>query len=137
MSTAFVTPLKKVTQVQCPWSLSQFGGKETYSKLLEARPATDKPGMCWPGGHAATGFCLFALFFMLRDRRPRLARVALAVAFVAGSVLSLGRMMQGAHFLSHNVWTAVFCWLIGLGSYYLILYRRGVVQVPAAERGVA
>ncbi|MNH06810.1 Lipid A 1-diphosphate synthase [compost metagenome] len=137
LSTAFVTPLKKVTQVQCPWSLSQFGGKETYSKLLEARPATDKPGMCWPGGHAATGFCLFALFFMLRDRRPRLARVALAVAFVAGSVLSLGRMMQGAHFLSHNVWTAVFCWLIGLGSYYLILYRRGVVQVPAAERGVA
>ncbi|HHJ1298005.1 phosphatase PAP2 family protein [Pseudomonas sp. P1B16] len=137
LSTAFVTPLKKVTQVQCPWSLSQFGGKETYSKLLEARPATDKPGLCWPGGHAATGFCLFALFFALRDRRPRLARVALVVAVVAGSVLSVGRMMQGAHFLSHNVWTAVFCWLIGLGSYYLVLYRRGMVEAPAAERRVA
>lgn len=49
LSTAFVTPLKKVTQVQCPWSLTQFGGKETYSKLLEPRPATDKPGLCWPG----------------------------------------------------------------------------------------
>ena len=137
LSTAFVTPLKKVTQVQCPWSLSQFGGKETYSKLLEPRPATDKPGLCWPGGHAATGFCLFALFFALRDRRPRLARVALVVAVVAGSVLSVGRMMQGAHFLSHNVWTAVFCWLIGLGSYYLVLYRRGMVEAPAAERRVA
>ncbi|MBV4505848.1 phosphatase PAP2 family protein [Pseudomonas sp. BW13M1] len=133
LSTAFVTPLKKVTQVQCPWSLTQFGGKETYSKLLEPRPATDKPGLCWPGGHAATGFCLFGLFFMLRDRRPRLARVALAMAFVAGSVLSIGRMMQGAHFLSHNVWTAVFCWLIGLGSYYLVLYRRGVARAPVAE----
>lgn len=137
LSTAFVTPLKKVTQVQCPWSLSQFGGKETYSKLLEPRPATDKPGLCWPGGHAATGFCLFGLFFMLRDRRPRLARVALAVAFVAGSILSVGRMMQGAHFLSHNVWTAVFCWLIGLGSYYLVLYRKGMAEVPAAEHRVA
>ncbi|MGN8260775.1 phosphatase PAP2 family protein [Pseudomonas sp. SMSB3] len=124
LSTAFVTPLKKVTQVQCPWSLTQFGGSETYSKLLEPRPATDKPGLCWPGGHAATGFCLFGLFFMLRDRRPRLARAAFVVALVAGSVLGLGRMMQGAHFLSHNVWTAVFCWLIGLGSYYLILYRH-------------
>ncbi|MCT8167081.1 MULTISPECIES: phosphatase PAP2 family protein [Pseudomonas] len=134
LSTAFVTPLKKVTQVQCPWSLTQFGGKETYSKLLEPRPATDKPGLCWPGGHAATGFCLFGLFFMLRDRRPRLARVALAVAFVAGSVLSVGRMMQGAHFLSHNVWTAVFCWLIGLGSYYLVLYRPGMAREPVAER---
>ncbi|CAI8854304.1 phosphoesterase [Pseudomonas soli] len=137
LSTAFVTPLKKVTQVQCPWSLTQFGGKETYSKLLEARPATDKPGLCWPGGHAATGFCLFGLFFMLRDRKPRLARVALAVAFVAGSVLSIGRMMQGAHFLSHNVWTAVFCWLIGLGSYYLILYRHATTKLPAVERSAA
>lgn len=137
LSTAFVTPLKKVTQVQCPWSLTQFGGTETYSKLLEPRPATDKPGLCWPGGHAATGFCLFGLFFMLRDRKPRLARVAFVMALVAGSVLGVGRMMQGAHFLSHNVWTAVFCWLIGLGSYYLVLYRRGVVEAPAVERSVA
>ncbi|WP_060482492.1 phosphatase PAP2 family protein [Pseudomonas sp. NBRC 111119] len=137
LSTAFVTPLKKITQVQCPWSLTQFGGTETYSKLLEPRPATDKPGLCWPGGHATTGFCLFALFFALRDRKPRLARAALAVAFVAGSVLSLGRMMQGAHFLSHNLWTAVFCWLIGLGSYYLILYRHRPVNVPAIGRGAA
>lgn len=137
LSTAFVTPLKKVTQVQCPWSLTQFGGKETYSKLLEPRPATDKPGLCWPGGHAATGFCLFGLFFMLRDRRPRLARVAFVVALVAGSALGFGRMLQGAHFLSHNVWTGVFCWLIGLGSYYLVLYRRGMAEVPAAARRVA
>ncbi len=133
VSTAFVTPLKKLTQVQCPWSLTQFGGSETYSKLLEPRPATDKPGLCWPGGHATTGFCLFALFFALRDRKPRLARVAFAAALIAGTVLSVGRMMQGAHFLSHNVWTAVFCWLIGLGAYYLVLYRRRAADRPAAE----
>lgn len=124
LSTAFVTPLKAVTAVQCPWSLSQFGGEETYSKLLEARPQTDKPGRCWPGGHAATGFALFALFFVLRDRRPRMAKVALAVAFTLGTVFSVGRMLQGAHFFSHNIWTAVFCWLISLGCYYLVLYRR-------------
>jgi membrane-associated PAP2 superfamily phosphatase len=46
-------------------------------------------------------------------------------------------MMQGAHFLSHNMWTAVFCWLIGLGSYYLVLYRRGLAEVPVAERSAA
>lgn len=123
LSTSFVTPLKVATAVQCPWSLSQFGGEQTYSKLLEARPQTDKPGRCWPGGHAATGFSLFALFFALRDRRPRLARGALLLAFTLGSVLSLGRMLQGAHFFSHNAWTAVFCWLIGLACYYLMLYR--------------
>ena len=128
LSTGFVTPLKAVTAVQCPWSLSQFGGAETYSELLEARSQTDKPGRCWPGGHAATGFTLFGLFFVLRDRRPRLAKVAFGVAFGLGTVFSIGRMLQGAHFFSHNVWTAVFCWLIALGCYYLVLYRR---QAPA------
>lgn len=132
LATSFVTPMKAVTAVQCPWSLKEFGGKETYSELLSPRPATDKPGRCWPGGHAATGFTLFALFFVLRDRRPRLARQALVFAFALGSVFSLGRMMQGAHFFSHNVWTAVFCWLICLGCYYFILYRPAVMTDRAA-----
>ena len=74
----------------------------------------------------ALPFTLFALFFVLRDRRPRMARAAFVFAFTLGTVFSLGRMMQGAHFFSHNVWTAVFCWLISLGSYYCILYRPGM-----------
>ncbi|WP_426140265.1 phosphatase PAP2 family protein [Pseudomonas sp. DWP3-1-2] len=132
LSTSFVTPIKVVTSVQCPWSLTEFGGKETYSELLSPRPETDKPGRCWPGGHAATGFTLFALFFMFRDRRPRLATAGLILAFGLGTVFSIGRMLQGAHFFSHNVWTAVFCWLICLGAYYAVLYR----PVPKPARVV-
>ncbi|HEX8596080.1 MAG TPA: phosphatase PAP2 family protein [Pseudomonas sp.] len=133
LSTSFVTPVKVVTSVQCPWSLTEFGGKETYSELLSPRPDTDKPGRCWPGGHAATGFTLFALFFMFRDRRPRLAKAGLIFAFGLGIAFSIGRMLQGAHFFSHNVWTAVFCWLICLGAYYAVLYRPvpKLVQVAA------
>ncbi|RVD78835.1 phosphatase PAP2 family protein [Pseudomonas koreensis] len=133
LATSFVSPLKTVTAVQCPWSLEQFGGHETYSKLLEPRPPTDKPGRCWPGGHASTGFSLFALFFVLRDRRPRLARQALVFAVALGSVFSISRMMQGAHFFSHNVWTAIFCWLICLGSYYWLLYRPAVKAEAAVK----
>ncbi|WP_347901740.1 phosphatase PAP2 family protein [Pseudomonas purpurea] len=132
LATSFVTPVKAVTAVQCPWSLKEFGGKETYSELLSPRPATDKPGRCWPGGHAATGFTLFALFFVLRDRRPRLARQALVLAFTLGSIFSVSRMIQGAHFFSHNVWTAIFCWLICLGSYYFILYRPASRATPVS-----
>jgi membrane-associated PAP2 superfamily phosphatase len=128
LSTSYTTPLKALTGVQCPWSISEFGGQESYSKLLQARPPTNDPGRCWPGGHAATGFTLFALFFALRDRRPRLARASLLVAFSLGTVFSIGRMIQGAHFLSHNVWAAVFCWLICLGTYYVMLYRPAFVE---------
>lgn len=124
ISTGFMTPAKVVTSVQCPWSLTEFGGDQPYSELLAPRPATDKPGRCWPGGHAATGFSLFALFFALRDRRPALARKALVFAFTLGVIFSIGRMLQGAHFLSHNIWTAVICWLISLASYTAVLYRR-------------
>lgn len=132
LSTAFVTPMKAVTAVQCPWSLSQFGGKETYSALLSHRPATDKPGRCWPGGHAAAGFTLFALFFVWRDRKPRWARAGFVFALTLGAVFSISRMLQGAHFFSHNLWTAVFCWLICLGSYYAVLYRPAKQVAPQA-----
>lgn len=132
LATSFVTPMKAVTAVQCPWSLKEFGGKQTYSELLSPRPATDKPGRCWPGGHAATGFTLFALFFVLRDRRPRLARLAFIFAASLGTLFSVSRMMQGAHFFSHNVWTAVFCWLICLGCYYYVLYRPASTAKRAA-----
>lgn len=123
IGASIVTPLKALTAVQCPWDLAQFGGKETYSSLLSLRPPTDHPGRCWPGGHASSGFVLFALYFALRDRKPRLARYAFWFAFGLGSLFSISRMLQGAHFLSHNIWTALFDWMICLGFYALLLYR--------------
>lgn len=123
ISTAIVTPLKVVTGVHCPWDLSEFGGTETYSPLLSTREPTTNPGKCWPGGHSSSGFTFFALYFLLRDSLPRLAKAALIFALALGAVLSIGRIMQGAHFLSHNIWTALFDWMIALGSYHLLLYR--------------
>lgn len=127
LAASIVTPLKALTAVQCPWDLTQFGGKETYSSLLSPRPPTEHPGRCWPGGHASSGFVLFALYFALRDRKPRLARYAFWFALGLGSLFSVSRMLQGAHFLSHNIWTALLDWLICLGLYALMLYR------PAAQ----
>lgn len=123
ISTSVVTPLKALTAVHCPWSLSEFGGTETFTPLLSERAATESPGRCWPGGHASSGFSLLALFFLLRDKRPRSARVALVFALGLGAVFSLGRMMQGAHFLSHNLWTLLLDWTICLLCYRWVLYR--------------
>ncbi|MEA1606273.1 phosphatase PAP2 family protein [Pseudomonas spirodelae] len=128
ISTSVVTPLKALTAVHCPWSLSEFGGTETFTPLLSERAATDNPGRCWPGGHASSGFSLLALFFLLRDKRPRSARVALVFALGLGAVFSLGRMMQGAHFMSHNLWTLLFDWTICLLCYRWVLYRAPLPQ---------
>ncbi len=133
LSTSIVTPLKTVTAIQCPWSLSEFGGAETYVPLLGAHTATKHPGRCWPGGHASTGFSLLALFFCLRDRRPRAARLALGIALATGAVFSVGRMMQGAHFLSHNLWTLLIDWTICALCYRWMLYRRPTFRAPSAS----
>ncbi len=134
VSTSIVSPLKTLTGVQCPWSLSEFGGTEAYTPLLGDHVTTSKPGRCWPGGHASAGFSLLALYFVLRDRRPCSARVALGVALGLGTLFSLGRMMQGAHFLSHNVWTLLFDWMICLLCYRWILYRHPQSQGTESER---
>lgn len=85
-----------------------------------------------PGGHASSGFSLLALFFLLRDKRPRSARAALLFALGLGAAFSLGRMMQGAHFLSHNLWTLLLDWTICLLCYRWILYRAPLAQ-PAGQ----
>lgn len=134
LSTAVVPPLKVVSAVQCPWDLSDFGGNEAFSPLLATRPPTEHPGRCWPGGHASTGFSLIALFFALRDRRPRLARGLLIGALGFGCLLATGRVIQGAHFLSHNLWTLLIDWSICLLVYRFTLYRRGALPAIQAYR---
>lgn len=132
LSTSIVNPLKTLTAVHCPWSLSEFGGSEIYTPLFGKRAPTDKPGRCWPGGHASAGFSLFGLYFVLRDRRPRAARLALGIALGLGSLFSVGRMMQGAHFLSHNLWTLLLDWTICALCYRALLYRPVRDEVRAS-----
>ena len=117
--------------MHCPWDLAEFGGSETFTPLLSARAPTEHPGKCWPGGHASSGFIFFALYFVLRDRRPHQAKAALVFALALGSLFSIGRVIQGAHFLSHNLWTALFDWMIALGFYHLLLYHP---QPKSAEQ---
>lgn len=123
IASSTVMPLKRLTEVHCPWSLDRYGGVEHYSPLTGPRAApVEKAGKCWPGGHASSGFCLFALFFALKDIRPRAARVALLLALGLGITFSVGRMLQGAHFLSHNVWTALIDWTVSALLYRLMLW---------------
>ncbi|WP_341650262.1 hypothetical protein [Thauera humireducens] len=46
----------------------------------------------------------------LRPAGRRAARLALLLGLIAGSVLGTARMLQGAHFLSHTLWTLWLAW---------------------------
>ena len=126
VSVLLVVWLKEVTGVSCPWSVTEFGGSASITDPQWS--FVYKPGRCWPGGHAASGFCLFALYFALRDRHQSLARWTLVGVFVFGFICAMARTMQGAHFLSHNVATMLMNWLVCAVFYVVIFDRKNLLK---------
>jgi membrane-associated PAP2 superfamily phosphatase len=104
-----VVGLKSINAHPCPRDLKQYGGfaDDAAAWFVPAEQA----GRCFPSGHAAGGFSLLALYFAgwaAGDRRLRHA--GLAIALAAGILFSAVRLAQGAHFISHNLWSAAVVW---------------------------
>lgn len=122
--TATVGLLKLLTNVDCPWDLAGFGGSRPYVPLLGHRPDYLPAARCFPGAHSSSVFALMALWFALRERRPRAARFALWFAVSAGTLFSLGQQARGAHFLSHDLTSAALAW---------VMLRALHARMPAAR----
>lgn len=125
LATLTVTVMKQLTDRPCPWDLVAYGGGVPYTRLFTAREPSHARGLCFPAGHAATGFALLAFFFAAHHlRRVTLARAALLAGTFAGIALGMGRVAQGAHFISHVLWSGLVCWLIMVGLYALLMTPR-------------
>lgn len=125
-----VSVLKSTSTLYCPWDLVDYGGSAPFHALFERLPAGIAPGKCFPGGHASGGFALMAVYFAWRDTHARFARLFLLIGLAAGMLMGWAQMMRGAHFLSHNVWSAWVVWVFLAVFYYLLPphpVRRAVV----------
>lgn len=110
LSLAGVALLKQLLPMQCPWDLPAFGGSQTFTPLFSAWPAGQAKIACFPAGHASIGFAWLALYFFCQQLYPALARPALWLAVVLGLVLGLTQQLRGAHFFSHDIASAAWCW---------------------------
>ncbi len=119
-----VGALQLVTNVDCPRDLDRYGGDRPYVSLFGDRPDNLPRAECYPGSHASAGFALLAVYFLLRDRRPRAARWSLAGAILLGMILSFGQQSRGAHFLSHDLTSAAIAWFLSLALWQVMLRRR-------------
>lgn len=111
---ALVALLKHLTNKHCPWSLDVYGGSVPYVGLFETHLSQFGAGQCFPAGHAAGGFMWFAWAIALWFIYPKFAKIIFYLAIILGLILGISRMMQGAHFFSHVLWTAWFSWAISL-----------------------
>lgn len=122
MAAAAVTAVKHTSLQTCPVGITLFGGMEPYFSLFDPVPAGVRSGQCWPGGHAASAFSFFPLVFAARQLgRPMLARGLFWLVMLFGLVLTMVQVARGAHFFSHQVWTALICWYVSLAAYRLFL----------------
>lgn len=131
LGPAVVSTLKMFTGARCPWDLKAFGGFADPATALLVSSA--EAGRCFPAGHASGGFSLFALYFAgLALGEARLRRIGLWGGLIAGVGFSLVRMLQGAHFLSHNLWSAALDWTLAM-MVFVIVARYVEAPAPATS----
>jgi membrane-associated PAP2 superfamily phosphatase len=97
-----------------PRQTEGLGGDFDYVAPLDVGPA----GKSFPCGHASVGFACAAIGMALAARRPRAARRWFAASLLLGTILGLGRVATGAHFVSDVVWAGLFTyaalWVVAL-----------------------
>jgi membrane-associated PAP2 superfamily phosphatase len=85
---------------------------------------------CFPSAHASSGYSLLALYFLWLERSRRRARLGLLAGIGMGLLFGIAQQARGAHFLSHDVWSAMMVWLTCLTLYVYGFKRRLHAEHP-------
>jgi len=101
LAPGFIVQTLKITWGRPrPREIINYGGTLEYRTPFEpnfALAGDTNTGNSFPSGHAAVGFYTIALYFVFRKRW------VLAITVAYGTLMSIARMAQGAHFLSDIV----------------------------------
>jgi membrane-associated PAP2 superfamily phosphatase len=124
LSVGTVGALKTITNKDCPRDLTEFGGEHAYVSLFDHRPADLRGARCFPAAHASAGYALLALYFALRERNRRWSKYGLAIGVLMGLIFGISQQSRGAHFISHDVWSAFIVWTVALSTYVGVFRAR-------------
>jgi lipid A 4'-phosphatase len=110
-----------------PIQIEAFGG--THHFTLAPLPAAECDRNCaFVSGHAALAFSLVSLAFLLPPGNSRRRGIAATLGF--GVLVGLGRIAQGAHFLSDVVYAGLLAYGTTALLYWWIIDRDGLATPP-------
>ncbi|MFQ3220873.1 MAG: membrane-associated PAP2 superfamily phosphatase [Paraglaciecola sp.] len=123
-----VSLLKRLTTLPCPWDLAKFGGDQGPVYLYDVFSSKLDIGHCFPSGHASGGFALFSLYFAARILFPKYQgdnklNLWFLPGLCLGLVFGLAQQLRGAHFISHDIASALVCWTVCALIYKLFFAR--------------
>ncbi|MGO1000671.1 phosphatase PAP2 family protein [Lysobacter sp. CA196] len=138
LAIALVSALKSLTDMDCPWDLSRYGGANEFFGLFASRPPGLARGRCFPAGHASAGYAWVALYFFFPVVQPHLRWLGLAIGLGLGLLFGVSQQLRGAHFLSHDLWTLGIAWSATLALYLAMAPHKNAapaaVALPLASR---
>jgi lipid A 4'-phosphatase len=111
-----------------PRDLVEFGGPLRY---VPPPLIGHEGGASFPCGHCTVGFLYGAGWWIWKRRRPARAAASLGAGLAVGSLLGVGRMAAGAHFLSDIVWSA----LLAFGVSHLLYHHLLRIGGGATDAG--
>jgi lipid A 4'-phosphatase len=116
-----------------PRDVVEFGGERQFTPAVVISDQCER-NCSFTAGHPSAVFALVAFAFLATRRR----KAAIAAAIMAGSLVGLGRILQGGHFLSDVIFSGVFVVAIAWLLYYKVLHLdRERARPAAASPGVA
>lgn len=130
LSTLLVAWIKSWSNMDCPWDLTRYGGSRAYFDLFATRPVGMPHAACFPAGHASGGYAWLALYFFMLSARPAWRWHGLAIGMMLGLVFGVSQQLRGAHFLSHDLWTAALCWSVAVAVHALARQPLQAARMP-------
>ena len=109
-----VSLIKEYSQVSCAWDFTRYGGNAPYASVFTEIAHLSGSGNCFPAGHASGGYAWMAFYFLGVHLCSKWRWAGLGAAVSVGLIFGFSQQLRGAHFISHDLWTAGICWFFSL-----------------------
>ncbi len=116
-----------------PRDVVEFGGTKAFTPAFVISDQCPK-NCSFVAGHPSMAFAMVALVLVAAGPRPRRQRAGLiAVVVAAGMLVGFGRIVQGGHFLSDVIFSAIFTVAIAVGLYRLFELDPGSSELDRSD----